>query len=123
MDNSFQLSPSEHERIYQKIIEPTNFDDTATAEKPRMIIVGAQTGAGKSRLVELSVREFGDATPVIVNTDELRAYHPKFEEIVMMDDTRSAGRTHHDASAWKNKLLSRCIETKSKCGLGGCFQR
>lgn len=76
-------------------------------------------GAGKSKLVELSIKEFGDATPVMVNTDDLRAYHPKFDEIVMMDDTRSAERTHHDASAWKDKLLSRCIETKRNVVLEG----
>ena len=107
MDSSFQLSPSDHNRIYEKIIEPTSFLDTSAVEKPKLVIVGAQTGAGKSKLVGMSVKEFGDHTPVIVNTDDLRAYHPKFEEIVMMDDTRSAERTHHDASAWKNKLLSR----------------
>lgn len=99
MDNSFQLESSEHERIYSKIIEPTSFLDTSSVDKPRLVIVAAQTGAGKSKLVTLSLQEFSDGNVVTVNTDELRAYHPHYDEVVMLVDTRSimthqAGRTN-----------------------------
>ena len=122
MDSSFQLESAEHERIYSKIIEPTSFLGTSSLDKPKMLIIAAQTGAGKSKLVELSMKEFDDGNVVSVNTDDLRAYHPQFDEIVMRDDTRSAERTHQDASAWKNKLLSRCIETRRNTVLEGVFK-
>ncbi len=122
MDNSFQLESSEHERIYSKIIEPTSFLDTSSVDKPRLVIVAAQTGAGKSKLVTLSLQEFSDGNVVTVNTDELRAYHPHYDEVVMLDDTRSAERTHHDASSWKNKLLRRCVETRRNIVLEGVFK-
>lgn len=57
-----------------------------------------------------------------VNTDELRAYHPRYDEVVMLDDTRSAERTHHDAASWKNKLLSRSMETHRHIVLEGVFK-
>lgn len=122
MDSSFQLESAEHERIYSKIIEPTSFLGTSSAEKPTMFIIAAQTGAGKSKLVELSISEFNDGNVVSVNTDDLRAYHPQYDDIAMLDDTRSAERTHQDAAAWKNKLLSRCIETRRNIVLEGVFK-
>jgi len=103
MDSSFQLDSSEHVRIYSKIIEPTSFLDTSPVEKPKLLIIGAQTGAGKSKIVELSIKEFADNNVVTVNTDDLRAYHPRFEEIItrMIGALLSAhilmlqlGRTH-----------------------------
>lgn len=122
MDSSFQLDSSEHDRIYSKIIEPTSFLDTSPVENPKLLIIGAQTGAGKSTIVELSIREFADHNVVTVNTDDLRAYHPRFEEIIALDDRRSAERTHHDASTWKNTLLSRCLETRRNAVLEGVFK-
>ena len=50
MDSSFQLTPFEHDRIYEKIIEPTSFDDTVAVEKPTIVIVGAQTGRWKKQI-------------------------------------------------------------------------
>lgn len=122
MDSSFQLNQSEHDRIFSKVIEPTSFLGTSPSESPKMIIVAAQTGAGKNKIVELSVKEFDDRNAVKVNTDDLRAYHPRFDEIVMLDDKRSAERTHQDASEWKNKLLTRCLETKRNVVMEGVFK-
>lgn len=58
MDDSFLLTPSERERIYTKIIEPAYFLGTTLVERPKIVIIGGQTGAGKSNLVETSMREF-----------------------------------------------------------------
>lgn len=68
------------------------------------------------------MKEFDDRNAVKVNTDDLRAYHPRFDEIVMLDDKRSAERTHQDASEWKNKLLTRCLETKRNVVMEGVFK-
>jgi len=122
MDNSYRLDPSEHERVYAKAIEPASFLDTSPVEQPKITIVGGQTGAGKTRLLELSMKEFDDGNVVIVNTDDLRAYHPRFEEIVDLDDRRAAERTHEDASAWNRMLLSRSIETRRNVILEGVFK-
>lgn len=91
MDSSFQLESSEHERTYSKVIEPTSFLDTSSVDKPRLVIVAAQTGAGKSNLVTLSLKEFSDGNVVTVNTDELRAYHPRSGIAIFL--TRSADST------------------------------
>jgi predicted Ser/Thr protein kinase len=74
MDSSFQLESSEHERIYSKIIEPTSFLGTSSLDEPKIVIIAAQTGAGKSKIVELSMKEFDDGNVVTINTDDLRAY-------------------------------------------------
>lgn len=75
MDTSFQLDSAELDRIYSKMIEPVSFLDTSSVEKPLLIIIAAQTGAGKSRLVEDAMKRLGDNV-VPVNTDDLRANQP-----------------------------------------------
>ena len=122
MDSSFELEPFEQERVYRKIIEPASFFGTMPVQKPKAVIIGGQTGAGKSKVVQLSMKEFGDGNVVSVNTDDLRAHHPRFDEIVAIDDTRSAERTHTDASEWNRKLLSRCIDTKRNIVIEGVFK-
>lgn len=73
MDNSFAVDESEHERVYTKTIEPASFLGTTSVDKPRIVIIGGQTGAGKTKIVEHSMREFADGNVVTVNTDDLRA--------------------------------------------------
>lgn len=124
MEDSFRLTPAENARVYAEEIEaaPGLYLGTAAVEKPRIVIVGGQPGAGKTKVVELSKREFQDQNVVIVSTDKLRAFHPRFNEIVGLDDKRSAVRTHDDASSWNRQLLQRCMETHRNVILEGVFK-
>lgn len=122
MTESFQLPDSENQRVYQEEIEPLYFSRTQPTEKPRAVIIGGQPGAGKTRVLSISKREFDNFNVVIVNTDDLRAFHPKFEQITNQDDKLSALTTHPDASAWNQKLLDRSIETKRNILLEGVLK-
>lgn len=122
MDTSYQLSTDEHDSIYSNAIEPANFFGVSPVASPRIIIIGGQTGAGKSNVVKMSKREFADENVVLVNTDDIRAFHPQFEEIIKLDDKRSAERTHLDAADWSRKLLERCIETRRNILWEGVFK-
>jgi predicted ABC-type ATPase len=122
MDNSYRLEPSAHDAVYSDVIEPTYFERTSPNKKPAITIIAGQPGAGKSSVVGLSMKEFGKRNAVVVNTDDVRAFHPKFKEIVKLDDKRSAERTHEDASAWSQTLLERSLETKRHVVLEGVFK-
>jgi predicted ABC-type ATPase len=122
MDLSFVLDEIEHKRVYEEIIEPAFFLDTTPVEKPSVVFVGGQPGAGKTRLIERSMSEFDDENVVPINTDELRAFHPKYVEIAQADDKIAAERTHTDASAWNRRLLRRCLETQRNMVVEGVFK-
>lgn len=122
MDDSFKLSAEEHKLIFAEVIEPAYFLTSSTVANPKAMIVAGQPGAGKTRVLEVTKSEFPDNNIVIVNTDDLRSFHPKYKEIVSIDDRRSAERTHPDASEWRQQLLDRSIETRRNIILEGVFK-
>jgi len=73
------LSAEEHARIFrERILEESAFSTATPQERPRVIILAGQPGAGKgglARSAELELR--GDA--VTVDPDALRDFHPKVE--------------------------------------------
>lgn len=122
MDNSFQLDSVRHSEIYRDEIEPALFHGTSSVDQPKAVFIGGQPGAGKTVAIAAAYAEFPNGNLVIINTDNLRAYHPKFKEIVAIDDRRSAERTHEDASAWNNMLLRSCIQTRRNFVCEGVFK-
>lgn len=122
MARSYKLSAEEHTRIFEEEIVPALMGFSQPSKRPHAILVGGQPGAGKSTVMRLSMREFKDDNVVIANTDDLRAFHPQYDELAAIDDKRSAEHTHEDASGWNQMLLSRCIETKRNVLLEGVFK-
>lgn len=122
MSNSYRLDSSAHEAVYKEEIEPAYFLTATPVESPTLAIVGGQPGAGKTKVLEVIKRDFSDNNVVVVNTDDLREYHPAFQEIAAIDDRQCANHTHEDASGWNQKLLSRSIETHRNVILEGVFK-
>lgn len=111
MDQDYKLDEETHERTY-RIIEKNLFQNTHSAAHPRVMIMGGQPGSGKSKLLEASHELFPDGNVVVINGDELRAYHPKSNEIFKLDDKRYAERTDADTRVWTKRAFDRAIETK-----------
>lgn len=109
-DTRFQLDPDAHKTIYEKI-ELDHFRNAQPVDNPRAIILGGQTGAGKSRLLQASQQEFTGGDVVSINGDDLRQYHPRLEEILKSDEQRFAELTDPDVRPWTEKLFTRAIET------------
>lgn len=73
-----------------------------------LIIVGGQSGAGKSRLVPIANQELQN-NAVIVDFDELRSLHPHYEE-VNKNYTEIVHRIlHADTERVKNEVLQELI--------------
>jgi len=107
----FKLSQERHEKTYAWILEDIFTQNHAPKpvdkeKQPRIIVVAAQPGAGKSHLLDQSKEEFMKEDGVIViNGDELRDYHPKATEIMKLDDKRYAEFTDPDSREWTRRLL------------------
>lgn len=111
MDQSYKLGEKQHQAIYSRI-EKNTFGSTKPVEHPRVIITGGQPGSGKSKLLELSKKEFPDRNVVVINGDDLRNYHPQADKILKEDDKKFAERTDPDSREWTRKVFERAIETK-----------
>ena len=111
MDQSYKLGNNQHLAVYSRI-EKNTFGTTKPVENPRVIITGGQPGSGKSKLLEISKKEFPDGNVVVINGDELRSYHPQADQILKEDDKRFAERTDPDSREWTRKVFERAIETK-----------
>lgn len=121
MDEAFRLESSENQTIFERDIEPALLLVTSEVTKPKAVLIAAQTGAGKSGLLKKTQEELQE-NAVFVNTDELRRYHPRYEEIGRLGDLKSAARTQHDASEWRNKLLLSSIQNRRNIIMEGVFK-
>ena len=103
-----RLSADRHEEILCDIIEDSELERYSAHEKPKAVIIAGQPGAGKSRLVGDTVREMRNDC-LVIDTDELRAYHPQYEQFIRSNPRTAAGKVHHDASMWTKELRSEAM--------------
>lgn len=75
---AYQLDTATLERIFQRQILDDLVDDLQRpAERPEVILLGGQPGAGKTSSHGRFIREFAQREGlVVVATDTLRTYHP-----------------------------------------------
>lgn len=78
------------------------------SEDKTLIIVGGQSGAGKSRLVRLAQSELMQ-NGVIVDFDELRSYHPEYENASSEYPEITHAVLHEDTEYVKNEVLEELI--------------
>lgn len=71
-------------------------------------IVGGQSGAGKSRLISL-VKKQCENGAVVVDFDELRSYHPAFDEVNSAYPEIIHRILHQDTEKVKNEVLDYLI--------------
>ncbi|HEX5659937.1 MAG TPA: zeta toxin family protein [Polyangiales bacterium] len=81
--------------------------------RPRAIVLGGQPGAGKSAMQGAAEQELlprGGALSIV--GDDLRAYHPRYAELLGRDDKTAAFYTDRDSGRWVEKLIAYAREQK-----------
>lgn len=91
---------SELKRIWHQDISPILFATLTTTAPPLAVFVGAQPGAGKSRAMRRLEDLYPDLTFVALDSDELRKFHPRLDDILSADPARMPVLTNQAASAW-----------------------
>lgn len=76
----YALSPEKIEEIKDTIISVLSYDK-APSDKPLAIVVGGQSGAGKTALIEYTSQMSTQRNFVQIDNDFFRGFHPKAEEI------------------------------------------
>lgn len=112
MDNQYKLSDEEHNLVFEKI-KADFLNNSLSIVSPKVVITGGQPASGKGKLARDSIDQFKDkGGSVIIDPDQLRAYHPKYNELQKLDDKTSSGFTHHDAKKWSLELVEEAISHK-----------
>lgn len=98
------LGDEEHERIFLKEIVPEFLDPVEPVSKPKLVLVGGQPGAGKSRVSKQAEEDCGNNV-VVTDPDELRRFHPRYAHYTKTRPNEAATLVHPDARKWAWELM------------------
>lgn len=107
----YKLSKMKHEEIYNHV-HFLVLGRVKPVKKPTAIIVGGQSGSGKSFLVGYSKKIFKSKNICIVSADEFMPLHPKMREIALTYPMMLPQIIEQDRGDWVNRLLSEVIDKK-----------
>lgn len=100
----YKLTKEEHDEYYQTI--KRIYVGGKTPEKnPISVIVGGQTGAGKSGILGYSTKMFKNDNVIIINSDEIKPFHPKSEEIAKLYPDLYTKITDQESNTWTSRLF------------------
>ena len=100
----YKLSEQEHD-LYYKIIKRTYTSGKIPVQNPTAVIIGGQTGAGKSGLIGYSTKMFKDGNVIIINSDEIKPFHPQSEEIARLYPKLYTKITDQESNTWTSQLF------------------
>ena len=87
------------DRIVPMVLEPAR----ASSRPPRALVVGGQPGAGKTR----ALAQIAPPTDfVVVNGDDLRAFHPQYDELMDVQPNLMPDATASCAGTWIQMSLA-----------------
>ncbi len=111
-NSKHHLTPADHEHRYLTRIKPRYLDAVIPAASPRAIILGGQSGAGKSIIAEAAMMELGGATSAVrIDTDALRTFHPNYEDLAK-SGKKASNETQYDAQRWRDRLETDAINSR-----------
>ena len=100
----YKLTDEEHEQYYQTI-KRIYTGGKIPVNNPIAVIIGGQTGAGKSGIIGYSTKMFTDENVIIINSDEIKPFHPKSEEIAKLYPDMYTIITDQESNTWTSKLF------------------
>ena len=106
------LTPQLNEAIFKKALTAF-FQGKSRQQVPQAILLGGQPGSGKSLLVEEAGKEFGKNV-LYVSADDLRAFHPAYNELRTDPLTRAnaANLVSPYANQWTEGIIGTAIHNK-----------
>lgn len=122
-DEGDELAPELH-ASRRRLLSDFKLNFTTPAAKPKAIILAGQPGAGKTKVCDDAKSSF-DAKEgfVVVDTDQLRAYHPKYKkEFAQENDRTAAGRVQKDAGQWSDELIEDAVAARRNLIVDGTLK-
>lgn len=110
----YQLTDEEKMKISSEI-NKIMLNAKKAVSKPTAIIDIAPPGSGKTGLNGLGLQQFEDGNVVIINSDELKPFHPKIDEIAKKYPHYYTKVTNQVSNLWTDRLFDETIE--QRCNL------
>ncbi len=112
MANLEDFSDEEFRIELQKLVSALAMSDRlAPSGAPRAVLLGGQSGAGKTTLHNILLAAF-DGNAIIANGDEYRSRHPRFCEIVARYGVDGPAHT----AAWAGRMVEAVVDALSVMG-------
>lgn len=106
----YKLSDEEHDRI-GNLINEIMLNDKESVEMPIAIIDIAPPGSGKTGLNGMGVKQF-NGNVVVINSDELKPFHPKIDEIAKLYPEYYTKVTNQESNPWTDNLFESAVDSK-----------
>ncbi|WP_444960883.1 zeta toxin family protein [Nocardiopsis sp. M1B1] len=91
-----------------------------TPDSPVLVLVGGQTGAGKSRAVADIMERHKGIVPII--GDELRAFHPRYREVMRTENLAMPDATAQASGEFLRRSLDHAVAERYSVLLEGTFR-
>lgn len=105
----YKLSEEEHRKIGEEIIK-IMLHDKYPVENPTAIIDIAPPASGKTGLNGFATEQFVDNNVVIINSDELKPFHPKIDEIAKLYPQYYTKVTDQESNTWTSELFDTALK-------------
>lgn len=104
----YKLSKEEHDRIGETINQIMLFGKTPV-ERPIAIIDIAPPGSGKTGLNGMALNQFENCNACIINSDELKPFHPQIDEIAKRYPQYYTKITNQESNSWTDNLFETAV--------------
>jgi predicted ABC-type ATPase len=98
-----ELDESDLRRIFEEDVIPRlRVTDPQPQDRPELVVVGGQPGAGKSTAMTYFAKQLTDhGGLVVVSMDDYRPFYPEYNRLLAQDDTAMAAATRPAAYRWQ----------------------
>jgi len=100
----YKLSQERHDQIFEDI-KRIWLTDPIPVKHPKAVIIGGQTGAGKTGMIGYSKSQFEDGNVVVINSDDLKPFHPQSSEIAKLYPELYTKITDQESNTWTSDLF------------------
>ncbi|PGH40461.1 MAG: hypothetical protein CRN43_02835, partial [Candidatus Nephrothrix sp. EaCA] len=105
-----ELTEKERDNIYTKKIYRKYFKSPTAAPSPSFHLLAGQPGAGKTTLQEYIEYNLAEPPPIVLNIDDLREFHPRYNELLASSDLPTViaapKLVNEDSLYWFGRLLN-----------------
>ncbi len=116
------LSIQECDEIFSGIILPRFIELLIPQENPKAHISGGQPGAGKSHFIRVLKNEPGNENFSVINSDDLRGYHPFYYQLLKNDEQNAADLTQKNVNYWTEKLIQEIADRRGSMIIEGTMK-
>lgn len=120
--DAYRVDDRQLDAIFNDTIKPIVFGNcTRPSSDPLLVLVGAQPGAGKSRLCAALHRRSTQQIVEIIG-DDLRPYHPNYQDLLSMHPAAMPDATAQAAGAWIERSIDYAVEHRISALVEGTFR-